>query len=46
MSPKLEEDKIDNESSKSMRPIEVKGSVIASNKRTKTPEMSLCLLVG
>jgi len=38
MSPKLEEDEIDNESSKSKRPIEVKGSAIASNKRTKTPD--------
>ena len=35
-SPKHEEGEIDNESSKSKRPMEVDGSAIASDKRTKT----------
>ena len=46
MSPKLEEGEIGNESSKRKRPMEVDESAIASDKRTKTSDTSLCLLVG
>jgi hypothetical protein len=35
MSPKLEEGEIDNESSKSKRPMKEDGNAIASDKRTK-----------